>query len=227
MRLRSPPRACAPQRWPYRHITLARLASSRAKISVLSHMARSGNRCAQHEGESRQSPKVCFLRDSLLVYTLESVRPILVRRAIDRVPFGDEIMGAQMMRFALSLLFVVAVSVAQAQTPSTAQLIQDWTCPSGSCPTTCAGPGGTISINAHDVKVFQFTVHPRRLWLIADGVVFVLGDDDRCKFGGATSTPIMFVNPPGPPIPSVPLNPPPPQCTCIGSVCNPPGCGHN
>jgi len=112
---------------------------------------------------------------------------------------------------------------ARAQTPSSAQLLQDWVCPSGSdCQTSCAGPGGNLSFAAHDVKVFQFSVHVRRLWLDADGQIYVLGDDDRCHFGGATSTPIQFVTQP-PPVSS--LGPPvPPQCTCIGTQCNPPGC---
>jgi hypothetical protein len=107
-----------------------------------------------------------------------------------------------------------------AQQPSGANLLTDFSCPGTSCTTTCVGTGGTTTINAKDVKVFQFSKHPRRVWLLADGQVHLLGDDDRCHFGGATT--INFENPP---IESVPLNPPRPACTCIGNQCTPPGCG--
>jgi hypothetical protein len=123
-----------------------------------------------------------------------------------------------------SLLFALASTVARADgAPSTAQLLQDWVCPAGNtCTTQCNGPAGNISFNAHDVKVFQFSVHVRRLWLDGDGQIYVLGDDDHCVFGGATSTPITFVSPP---VEVSPLGPPPQQsCFCANNVCNPPGC---
>jgi hypothetical protein len=123
--------------------------------------------------------------------------------------------------FAFLLSFIAAIATARAQTPSMANLLQDWVCPSGTCQTQCTGPAGTTTITARDVKVFQFTIHPRRVWLDADGQIYLLGDDDRCHFGGATSTPIQFVTKP-PDV--VPLPPVPPQCTCIGNVCTPPGC---
>jgi hypothetical protein len=129
-----------------------------------------------------------------------------------------------MKRIAVGLLtsWILAVA-AQAQMPSPANLLQDWVCGPGTCDTKCTGPGGTFTVTARDVKVFQFTVHPRRIWLNADGHIYVLGDDDRCEFGGATSTAITF---PTPPVQTVPLPPVPPQCTCIGGVCTPPGCSH-
>ena len=141
--------------------------------------------------------------------------------------------GKMMRLIGAALIFMCALlGTAHAQSPSDANLLQDWVCPSGTCPTQCNGPAGTLTINAHDVKVFQFVLHPRRLWLFADGQVYVLGDDDRCHFGGATSSPIKFVSPPAPPIESSPLgNPPgaPPPCICIpGHPCQPLGCvpGH-
>jgi hypothetical protein len=127
-----------------------------------------------------------------------------------------------MGKVALAIILIAAMcGAARAQTPSTAQLLQDWTCAAGKCTTTCAGPGGPLTISAHDVKVFQFSLHIRRLWLDADGQIFVLGDDDRCQFGGATSSPIDFVNPP---VEVSPTPPVPPACTCIGNQCTPPGC---
>src|ERR1700694_4089809 len=120
-----------------------------------------------------------------------------------------------------ALLSITACGLAVAQAPSSANLLQNWVCPGGTCPTQCNGPAGAVTITAHDVKVFQFTVHPRRIWLDADGQIYVLGDDDRCHFGGATSTPIGFVSPPPEVDPIPPVNP---GCTCIGNQCTPPGC---
>jgi hypothetical protein len=117
-----------------------------------------------------------------------------------------------------SVALAAAIGAASAQNapPSTATLIEDFVCSTGNCDTKCVGPAVNYAISAHDVKVFQFAAHPRRLWLLADGQVFVLGDDDSCQFGGATSSPIDFVVPP-PEISSLdpPLNPPPPK---IGPV---------
>jgi hypothetical protein len=116
----------------------------------------------------------------------------------------------------VALAATIGVASAQNVPPSTATLIEDFVCPTGNCDTKCVGPAVNYAISAHDVKVFQFAAHPRRLWLLADGQVFVLGDDDSCQFGGATSSPIDFVVPPpetsslGPPV-----NPPPPK---IGPV---------
>lgn len=126
-------------------------------------------------------------------------------------------------RIGLMLLVAGATcGAAIAQQTSDANLLQDWVCPAGTCNTQCVGPGGPLTISAHDVKVFQFALHIRRLWLDADGSIFVLGDDDRCEFGGAVSSPINFVSQP-PPVSS--LGPPVPgQCYCVGNQCNPPGC---
>jgi hypothetical protein len=116
----------------------------------------------------------------------------------------------------VALAATIAAASAQNAPPSTATLIEDFVCPTGNCDTKCVGPAVNYAISARDVKVFQFAAHPRRLWLLADGQVFVLGDDDSCQFGGATSSPIDFVVPPpetsslGPPV-----NPPPPK---IGPV---------
>jgi hypothetical protein len=112
----------------------------------------------------------------------------------------------------LVLACATAAAVAQNVPPSTATLIEDFVCSTGKCDTKCFGPSVNIALSAHDVKVFQFTVHPRRIWLDADGAIFVLGDDDACQFGGATSSPIAFVVPP-PEVSS--LGPPPTPPTVI------------
>jgi hypothetical protein len=122
------------------------------------------------------------------------------------------------------LAFVIALSLcghagAQSTPNSPATLLTDFVCPGATCQTTCNGPAGTLTVSAKSVKVFQYVPHARRLWLLADGQVYVLGDNDRCHFGGATT--ISFARPP---VQTVPLNPPQPQCTCIGNQCTPPGC---
>ena len=106
-------------------------------------------------------------------------------------------MGAKMIsRFLTALLFVVAglTQPALSQVPSGANLLTHFTCPAPACTTTCGGPSGPLTISAKDVRVFQFEKHPRRVWLLADGQVHILGDDDRCHFGGQTN--ISFINPP-------------------------------
>ena len=117
---------------------------------------------------------------------------------------------------AVALMAMIGAADAQAVPPSAATLIEDFVCAAGTCATKCVGPNVNYAISAHDVKIFQFMVHPRRLWLLADGQVFVLGDDDFCQFGGAATSPIQFVVPP-PEVSSLgpPPNSPPPQ---IGPV---------
>jgi hypothetical protein len=116
----------------------------------------------------------------------------------------------------IAIMATIGAAGAQNVPPSTATLIEDFVCAAGNCDTKCVGPSVNYAISAHDVKVFQFAAHPRRLWLLADGQVFVLGDDDSCQFGGATTSPIQFVVPP-PEVSSLgpPPNSPPPQ---IGPV---------
>lgn len=108
---------------------------------------------------------------------------------------------------------------AQQIAQSPADLLEDFTCPGQSCQTECVGPGGPLAFGAKDVKVYQYSEHPRRLWLDADGQVYVLGDDDRCHFGGNANVPFATQ-----PIQSSPLQPPQPACICIGGQCTPPGC---
>jgi hypothetical protein len=119
-------------------------------------------------------------------------------------------------RAGLTLAFAATFfGPAAAQTPSGANLLTDFKCPAGKCETKCGGPSGSLIILAADVKVFQFASHPRRLWLLADGAVHVLGDDDRCQFGGATQ--IQFISPP---VQVSPLGPSPkPNTPCIGPAC--------
>jgi hypothetical protein len=123
---------------------------------------------------------------------------------------------------ALGLLVAAPIggtASAQNAPPSSATMIEDFKCASGTCATTCVGPGGTITINASDVKAFLFTAQPQRLWLLADASVYVLGEADHCEFGGATTAPIGFIVPPpqvsslGPAIP--------PAHICIGGRCTP------
>lgn len=123
-----------------------------------------------------------------------------------------------MDKLRLALLVNMAMcGTAHAQTPSGANLLQDWLCPTAQCETKCTGPFAELIVMAKDVKVFQFAMHTRRLWLLADGVAYVLGDDDRCRFGGKTTTPIEFISTPlsssslGPTLPN--------NAPCFGSHC--------
>lgn len=103
-------------------------------------------------------------------------------------------------------------------------LIADFTCPTASCPTTCQGIDGTsLQIDAKLVRVYQYAVHPQRVWLSADKVVYLLGENVSCEFDGQTTIPFAQ----RPPIPGTKLNPPQPQCTCIGNSCTPAGCRRN
>jgi hypothetical protein len=100
---------------------------------------------------------------------------------------------------------------------------QDFSCPSANCTTACAGPGGPMSITGYKDLSAWMIGQPERLWLQKTDnqnnvSVIVLGVGDRCTFGG---TPLTISSP----IQVSPLGPnPPPQCTCVGTNCFPPGC---
>ena len=101
-------------------------------------------------------------------------------------------------------------------------LQEDFVCTGLNCTTTCNGPGGASTITGYRELSAWTIAQPDRLWLQKiDGnnvvTVRVLGVADRCEFGGEPMT--ISITPQVVPIPS-----PPPQCTCIGSQCNPPGC---
>jgi hypothetical protein len=120
------------------------------------------------------------------------------------------------------LAMTSVVSAQEARLLSQANILANFVCPSAPCATTCEGPGGDLTITAREVLVFQFTAHPRRVWLNADGVHYLLGDDHSCKFGGTPSSPVVFVpsTPPPPPPKTSPLGPPPKKPgTCIGDAC--------
>jgi hypothetical protein len=110
----------------------------------------------------------------------------------------------------LTLALLLVAGVAHAQVKQEDRLSHFGCGATPACDLKCWGPGGTtIQVEYREAYVYQFKEHPRRLWLSVDGRRYVLGDSETCQFG----------NPP-----TVPINPPPPQCTCIGGVCNPPGC---
>lgn len=77
-----------------------------------------------------------------------------------------------------------------------------------------------MQIGAKLVRVYLYVKQPQRVWLLADGEVYMLGEDTICLFGGATSVPFALPAP----IPPTPITPPRPNCTCIGNSCTPPGC---
>jgi hypothetical protein len=102
-------------------------------------------------------------------------------------------------------------------------LQEEFVCPQGNCNAMCVGPGGPATIGTYkDLKAWMIG-QPDRLWLQKTDSqnnvsITVLGVGDRCTFQGI-SLPISG------PIEVSPTPQPGPTCTCIGNVCNPPGCG--
>jgi hypothetical protein len=96
---------------------------------------------------------------------------------------------------AVSILVALVADGNAQNTPAFPMLIQKFICSAGStCETKCTGTGGTTTVTAHEVSLIIFTNQVRRLWLIADGRYYVLGDDDRCQFGGI-GLPVQYVAP--------------------------------
>jgi hypothetical protein len=96
---------------------------------------------------------------------------------------------------AIILLNITLLGTGYAQDmPSFAVLVQKFTCPSGTCQTKCSGPNGSLTVSANTLRVVVFSTEPHRLWLIADGEYYVLGDEDRCQFSG-DSLPLTYAAP--------------------------------
>ena len=121
----------------------------------------------------------------------------------------------------ISLITVFASNAVGANINGTLQ--EDFSCPAANCTTSCVGPGGPVSITSYKDLSAWMIGQPDRLWLQKTDnqnnvSVIVLGVGDRCTFGG---TPLTIAAP----IEVSPLGPnPPPQCTCVGTNCMPPGC---
>jgi hypothetical protein len=123
-------------------------------------------------------------------------------------------------KLALFVLVAVATTTIAFADPINGTQQEDFTCPAANCTTVCVGPGGQQSIsNYRDLSAWMIG-QPDRLWLMMDSSrVIVLGVGDRCTFAG---TPRVI----SAPTEVIVIPPVPPQCTCIGNVCNPPGCKH-
>ncbi len=121
-------------------------------------------------------------------------------------------------KFWLCVFVVVTMCSAAFAGNINGTLQEDFSCPAANCTTTCVGPGGPETITGYKELSAWMVGQPDRLWLMMDrATVIVLGVADRCKFAG---TPYTI----GPPTEVDPLPQPPPQCTCIGNECTPPGC---
>jgi hypothetical protein len=121
-------------------------------------------------------------------------------------------------RIGLFILIALATSSVAFAGTINGTLQEDFSCPAGNCTTSCVGPGGPQTITGYKDLSAWMVGQPDRLWLQTDnGRVIVLGVGDRCTFAG---TPYTIGQPPE----VVPLPPVNPGCTCIGNVCNPPGC---
>ena len=127
----------------------------------------------------------------------------------------------------LSKLTLASLIVATISSPARADingtLQEAFACPSGTCTTSCVGPGGPVKFTGYKQLTAWMISQPDRLWLqMIDAnnntSLTVLGVGDRCTFEG---TPLKITVP----IETSPLGPPPtPACNCIGNICNPPGC---
>lgn len=117
-----------------------------------------------------------------------------------------------------SIIFAGMLSgmlASQALALSEMSTLVQYECEASSCTATCVGPNTNLTLNYKQATVFQWTDHPRRLWVaLADGH-HVLGDDVTCRFEGKPT--FKFGTSPLPPVH--------PPCICIDNVCTPPGCG--
>lgn len=85
------------------------------------------------------------------------------------------------------------------------------------CVAKCLGPGGPLEVSYRDkLIVFQIKEHPRRIWLNADGLRTLVGDDYSCQF---PSVPAVPTDGSAVTVPNTNLNVPQRQKTCVGNTC--------
>jgi hypothetical protein len=81
-----------------------------------------------------------------------------------------------------ALALVSTSAFAQVKTPD---MIAQFDCPAGqTCSVKCSGAGGTLDLNYTFLAVYQYTVHPTRLWFLTDTKRYVVGVDQTCSFEG-------------------------------------------
>jgi hypothetical protein len=85
------------------------------------------------------------------------------------------------------------------------------------CVAKCLGPGGLLEVSYRDkLIVFQIKEHPRRIWLNADGLRTLVGDDYSCQF---PSVPAVPTDGSAATVPNTNLTVPQRQKTCVGNTC--------
>ena len=99
----------------------------------------------------------------------------------------------------MTIFSAAIVTAANAQSPSTADLLGTWVCPTDTCLTVCssldlAGQERLREFRAKTVKMFVYAKQGNRIMLDLDGRVVLLGESDSCEPGGDTT--VTYSRPP-------------------------------